>query len=294
MNIVILSRGPQLFSTQHLMFAGLKRGHFTKVIDFMACRMVLEKGKPQVYYGDQPLDNIDAIIPRIGSSVTFYGTSVIQQFESMGVYTATTSQALLKSRDKFKSLQLLCESGVDFPRTAFPHYGCDIKQVINSVGGVPVVIKLLKGTHGLGVVLADKMNTAESMVEAFMKIKERVIIQEFIQEASGRDVRAFVVNGEVVGSMRRQANPGEFRSNLHRGGSSVVIDLTDEERETALKAVEVMGLEIAGVDMLQSNRGPLVLEVNPSPGLEGITMTTGVDIAGKIIEMLEKKVKVIS
>ncbi len=289
MNIVILSRGPQLYSTRSLFFAGQKRGHRVRVLDYMDCTLVVEKNKPQVYFNGESLDWVDAIIPRIGASATYFGAAVIKQFEMMGVYTLTGSEALLQSRNKFRSLQLLSTSGVDFPKTVFSNLTHDVSKVIEAIGGVPLVIKLMRGTHGLGVVLAEDHNTAESVIEAFYKLKERVIVQEFIKEAGGEDIRAFLVGDEIIASMKRKARPGEFRSNLHRGGTSIVIKLDSAEMETAIKSGQALGLKVAGVDMLQSERGPLVLEVNASPGLEGIETTTGIDIAGKIIQLIEKE-----
>lgn len=287
MNLLLLSRGPQLYSTRSLYFAAKKRGHRIRILDYMECSMVMEAGRPMVYYKDQPLDNIDAIIPRIGSSGTFYGVAVIRHFEQMGVLTLTPSEALKRSRDKLQSLQLLSTAGIDFPKTVFSNLSYDATGLIKQIGGVPLVIKLLNGTHGMGVVLARDQNTAESVIESFYKTKNRIIVQEFIEEAKGADLRAFVVNGQIVACMKRQAKTGEFRSNLHRGGTSVVIQPTPKEIEAALAATAVMGLHVAGVDMLQSNRGPLVLEVNASPGLEGIETTTRIDIADRIIRFLE-------
>lgn len=292
MNIAILSRGPGLYSTQSLLIAGQKRGHRMYLIDYMDCTLTLEGNQPHVYYKEEKLGRIDAIIPRIGASGTFYGASVVKHFEMKGVYTALPSEALLRSRNKLRSMQALSSSSeIQFPKTAFGHFNQDVSFLIDSVGGVPVVIKLLRGTHGLGVILAKDRTTAESVIEAYNKLKERVIIQEFIKEASGEDIRALVVGDEIVAAMKRKARPGEFRSNLHRGGSSIHIKLTNAEIKSALEAVRLLGLKVAGVDMLQSKRGPLVLEVNPSPGLEGIETTTNVDVAGRIIEMIEQEVK---
>ncbi len=291
MNIVILSRGPSLYSTQSLVYAGRQRGHQMRVIDHVRCNIVIEKGLPRIYYAGERLRNIDAIIPRIGASVTFHGVAIIRQFEMMNVFSVTSSEALLCSRDKLRCLQLLAMANLGVPKTVFTDFTMDAGSIVNAAGGVPLVIKLLEGTHGLGVILAETKNTAESVIEAFNRIKERIIVQEFISEAKGADIRAFVVDGEIVAAMKRRARPGEFRSNLHRGGTSIHIKLTQAEIDTALKAVEVLGLDVAGVDMLESDRGPLVLEVNPSPGLEGITKTTGVDVGDRIIEFVERSVQ---
>lgn len=288
MNIAILSRGPQLYSTQALLKAAESRGHRVFIIDHLFCSIVIEKGYPQVYYGENMLRGIDAIIPRIGASVTFQGAAITRQFEMMGVFSVASSEALLRSRDKLRCMQLLSMADIGLPKTAFANYTDNAQELIDAVGGPPLIIKLLKGTHGLGVILAENNTTAESVIESFNRIRERIIVQEFIAESEGADVRAFVVDGVVIAAMKRRARPGEFRSNLHRGATAIHIKLTKEEEETALKAVKMLGLHVAGVDMLQSNRGPLVLEVNPSPGLEGITTTTGIDVAGKIIEFIEK------
>ncbi len=291
MNIAILSRGPGLYSTQSLAYAGRLRGHNMRIIDHVRCNLVVESGKPEIYYEGERLRNIDAVIPRIGASVTFHGAAIIRQFEMLKIYTAASSDALLRSRDKLRCLQLLAMQNLGVPKTVYTDFSSDAKKVIAAVGGTPLIIKLLEGTHGLGVILAETDKTAESILDAFYKIKERVIVQEFIAESNGADVRAFVVDGKIVAAMKRKALPGEFRSNLHRGGNSIHIKLTQAEIDTALKATEVLGLDVAGVDMLQSDRGPLVLEVNPSPGLEGITKTTGVDVADKIIELVEHKIQ---
>lgn len=290
MNIVVLSRGPGLYSTQSLMAAGEKRGHQMRIIDHTRCNLIIEKNMPQIYYEGMEIGGIDAIIPRVGSSVTYQGSAVIQQFEVMDIFSTCQAESLLKARNKLKSLQLLAKAGLGMPKTAFNAYIFDANELIQSVGGVPVVIKLLNGTHGIGVILANDHNVAESVIETFIKTKQRVLVQEFIKEASGADIRALVVDGEVVAAMKRKARAGEFRSNLHRGGSSIHIKLTSAEEQTALAAVKALGLGVAGVDMLQSDRGPLILEVNPSPGLEGIETTTNIDIAGKIIQYIEREV----
>jgi ribosomal protein S6--L-glutamate ligase len=290
MKIVVLSRNPHLYSTSRLVEAGVKRNHEMLVLDHTKCDLLIEKRKPQIFYKGNPIEGVDAVIPRIGASVTFYGTAVVRQFEMMKVFTATESQALVRSRDKLRSLQILSRAGLGLPKTAFTNYSKDVKSVIKNVGGAPCVIKLLEGTQGVGVVLAENQNAAESVLEAFNGLKARVIVQEFIKEAGGADIRAFVVDGVVVGAMKRQGKEGEFRSNLHRGGSAQIIELTDEEENAALKAAKVLGLGIAGVDMLQSKKGPLIMEVNSSPGLEGIEGATGKDIARAIIRYIERHV----
>lgn len=288
MNIVILSRNPALYSTQSLVRAARKRNHYVRVFDHMQCDIVIEDKNPCIYYHGQRIKNIQAVIPRIGSSATAYGASVIRQFELMRVFTTLRADPLLKARDKISCMQILAANGLKVPKSTIFNNINSIDQMINEVGPPPFVIKLVNGTHGLGVMLAEQKKIGESIIEAFHKTKQKVFLQKFIQEASGSDVRVFIVNNEVVGVMKRQAREGEFRSNLHRGASSEVIELTEEEIQVARKAARVMGLKIAGVDMLQTSKGPLVLEVNASPGLEGIETTTGNDIAGKIIKYIEK------
>ncbi len=288
MNIAILSRDPKLYSTRRLKEAGEARGHHVEIIDHMKCMLVIEKKNPMVWYNGRKLDHFDAVIPRIGASVTFYGAAVVRQFEMMKVFTAVESQALIRSRDKLRSLQILSRAGLGLPKTIFMDYSRDTEGVVEAVGGAPVVIKLLEGTQGLGVVLAENKKAAQSVIEAFHGVKARIIVQEFIKEAKGADIRAFVVNGEVVGAMRRQARDGEFRSNLHRGGVATVVKLNRQEKHAAITAAKKMGLSVAGVDMLPSRRGPLIIEVNSSPGLEGIEGATKVDIAGRIMQFLER------
>jgi len=290
MNIIILSRNPHLYSTKRLVEAAIQRKHTCEVIDPLKCEIIIEKKNPAVLYKGKPLQNVDAIIPRIGASVTFYGTAVVRQFEMMKVFSVVESQALVRSRDKLRSLQVLSRAGLGMPKTVFSNYTKDVAEVIEYVGGAPLVIKLLEGTQGLGVVLAETNNAAESVLEAFNGLQARVIVQEFIKEAKGADIRAFIVDGNVVGAMKRQGKEGEFRSNLHRGGSANIIQLTDEEENAALKAAKSLGLGVCGVDMLQSARGPLILEVNSSPGLEGIEAATKKDIAKSIIRYIERNV----
>lgn len=288
MRIVVLSQNPNLYSTKRLIEAGIKKGHEMIIIDHTKCNLVIEKKNPTIIYKGKEIKDIDGVIPRIGASVTFFGTAVVRQFEMMKVFSATESQALVRSRDKLRSLQILSRAGLGLPKTVFTNYSKDVGQVVDAVGGAPLVIKLLEGTQGLGVVLADNKNSAESILEAFNGLQARVIAQEFIKEAGGADIRVFIVDGVVVGAMKRQGKEGEFRSNLHRGGSANVIELADEEENAALKAAKAMGLGIAGVDLLQSSRGPLILEVNSSPGLEGIETATGKDIANFIIKYVER------
>ena len=290
MNLVVLSRNAKLYSTKRLVEAAQKRGHEIRVIDHSKCDLVIEKKKPKVLYRGEEITGVNAVIPRIGASVTFYGTAVVCQFEMMNVFTAVESQALVRSRDKLRSLQILSRAGLGLPKTVFTNYSKDVERTLKEVGGAPVIIKLLEGTQGLGVVLAENKKAAVSVIEAFNGLKARVIVQEFIKESRGEDIRAFVVDGHVVGAMVRTAKEGEFRSNLHRGGTAKVIELTPEEEIAAIKAANAMKLGIAGVDMLRSERGPLIIEVNSSPGLEGIESATGVDIAGQIIKYIEKNV----
>jgi ribosomal protein S6--L-glutamate ligase len=290
MNIKIISRNSNLYSTQRLMEAARKRDHSIEVIDPLKCNLIIEKKHPSIFYKGKMLEGADAVIPRIGASVTFFGTAVVRQFEMMGVFTTTESQALVRSRDKLRSLQVLSRARLGMPKTVFTNYSKNVGEVIDHVGGAPLIIKLLEGTQGLGVVLAETKNAAESVIEAFNGLQARVIIQEFIKEAGGADIRVLVVDGHVVGAMKRQGKEGEFRSNLHRGGSASIIELTDEEENAAIKAAKVMGLGVAGVDLLQSSRGPLILEVNSSPGLEGIEKATGKDIAKTIIRYIERNV----
>ncbi|MGY3792271.1 30S ribosomal protein S6--L-glutamate ligase [Aquimarina sp. 433] len=290
MNIKILSRSASLYSTDALVQAAIKRKHNVQVIDPLNCDIIIEKKKPEIYYRGKKLDHVDAVIPRIGASITFYGTAVVRQFEMMNVFTTVQSQALVNSRDKLRSLQILSKAGLGLPKTVFTNYSKDVSEVISHVGGAPLIIKLLEGTQGLGVVLAETKTAAESVLEAFNGLQARVIVQEYIKEAKGADIRVLVVDGQVVGAMKRQGKEGEFRSNLHRGGSAKIIELSDDEENAAIKAAKALKLGVAGVDMLQSERGPLILEVNSSPGLEGIQTATGKDIAKSIIRFIERSV----
>lgn len=292
MNIIILSRNPSLYSTDSLLRAARKKHHYVRVLDHMQCDIHIESGKPCILYKGQEINNVDAIIPRIGSSATSYGAAVIRQFESMGIFTTLKSEPLLKARDKLSCLQILAANGIGVPKSLVSNNYFSIQSMVDHVGSLPAIIKLINGTHGLGVILAETKSNAESIMEAFYKSKQKVMIQEYIKEAKGADIRVFIVNGEIVGVMKRQARPGEFRSNLHRGATSSVVSLSGMEADIAIKCTEILGLNVAGVDMLQSSRGPLILEVNASPGLEGIETTTGKDIAGKIINYVEKNVRV--
>lgn len=291
MKISILSRRPSLYSTSRLVEAAKQKGHEAIVLDHLRCYMLIEQGKPNVHYEGKDVTDINAIIPRIGSSVTFYGAAVVRQFEMMNIFSANESQSITRSRDKLRSLQLLSRAGIGIPKTAFAHHTKDVDDLIDQVGGAPLLIKLLEGTQGIGVVLAESNKAAKSVIEAFYGLKANILIQEFVKESGGADIRAFVVDGEVVGAMKRQGTKGEFRSNLHRGGKGKIIELSKTEKEMAVKAAHTLDLSIAGVDMILSKRGPLVIEVNSSPGLEGIEGATGVDIAGKIIEFVERNAK---
>lgn len=288
MKIAILSRNSSLYSTHRLKEAGEARGHEMIVIDYLRCYMNITSRNPQVLYQGKPLEGIDAVIPRIGSSNTFYGTAVVRQFEMMDVFSANESQGISRSRDKLRCLQLLSKQGVGLPVTGFAHSTKDIEGLIGIVGGAPLVIKLLEGTQGIGVVLTETHQAATSVIEAFRGLNANILVQEFVAEAKGADLRCFVVGGKVIAAMKRQGAPGEFRSNLHRGGNAEQIKLSPDERSTAVKAAKAMGLKVAGVDLLRSNHGPVVMEVNSSPGLEGIEKSTDIDVAGKIIEFLEK------
>ncbi|MGY8779855.1 MAG: 30S ribosomal protein S6--L-glutamate ligase [Longimicrobiales bacterium] len=286
MRIGILSRQAKLYSTQRLIEAATERGHDVTVVNFLRCSMGLEGKNGAVLYRGEPV-NFDAIIPRIGASVTFYGTAVVRQFETMGVYTLVTASAIGRSRDKLRALQLLAREGIGLPVTAFARSTKDTDSIIDLVGGAPLIIKPVEGTQGSGVVLAETKKAAGSVIDAFRQFEANILVQEFIKEAGGSDVRCIVIGGRVVASMIRQAAPGEFRSNLHRGGTAEATTLSTKERRTVVKASKALGLDVAGVDLLRSDRGPLVLEVNSSPGLEGIEAATGVDVAGEIIEFTE-------
>jgi ribosomal protein S6--L-glutamate ligase len=289
--IAILSLRPKLHSTRRLVEAAKKRGHDVKVVNTLRCYMNINPDNPSIHYMGETLSKYDAVIPRIGASITFYGTAVVRQFEMMGVYSVNSSIAINRSRDKLRSLQLLSRKGIGLPITGFAHSPGDIVDLIKMVGGPPLVIKLLEGTQGIGVVLAETNKAAHSVIQAFLGLGTNIMIQEYIREAKGSDIRCFVIDGKVIASIQRQARPGEFRSNIHRGGTACEIKITDKERLTAIQAAKIMGLNIAGVDLLRSKRGPLVMEVNSSPGLKGIESVTEKDIATAIIRFIERSAK---
>ncbi len=294
MKIAILSRKPELYSTRRLKDAALKLGHEVKIINTLRCYMNVNTDKPTIHYMGKELLGFDAVIPRIGASITFYGSAVVRQFETMGVFCLNSSMAITRSRDKFRATQLLSRKGFLLPTTGFSHSPDDIDDLIRMVGGAPIIVKLIEGTQGIGVVLAETKKAAESVIQAFLGLKVNIMVQEFIEESKGRDIRCFVIGNKVVAAMQRQAKPGDFRSNVHRGGVAKLISITKEERDIAVQVVKVMGLCVAGVDLLRSKRGALVLEVNSSPGLEGIEKSTKEDIAGLIIEYIEKHAKPIT
>lgn len=291
MKIAVLSRNSRLYSTKRLVEAAQQRGHEVRVIDTLRCYMDIGSDKTEIHYRGENLTGFEAIIPRIGASITFYGTAVVRQFEMQGVFSINESVAISRSRDKLRSLQLMARKGIGMPYTGFAHSPDDIQDLIKMVGGTPLVIKLLEGTQGIGVVLAETKKAAESVIEAFLGLKANLMVQEYIKEAGGADIRCFVIGEKVVAAMMRQAPEGEFRSNLHRGGTASLVKLKPKERATAVAAAKAMGLNVAGVDILRSERGPLVMEVNSSPGLEGIEKSTGKDVAGMIIEFIEKNAK---
>lgn len=291
MKIGILSRNSSLYSTSRLREAAEARGHQVEIIDPLLCYMDITSHRPTVYFRNRKLDDFDAIIPRIGASVTFYATAVLRQFEMMGVYCLNESVAISRSRDKLRALQLLARKGIGLPVSGFAHSTKMTNELIKLVGGPPLVVKLLEGTQGKGVVLTETQQAAESVIDAFRDLDAYFLVQEFIKEADGADIRCFVVGGKVVASMLRKAKLGEFRSNLHRGGTAMAVKLTPEERKTAQRAAEAMGLNVSGVDIMRSKHGPLVIEVNSSPGLEGIEKSTGKDVAESIIEYIEKNAK---
>jgi len=291
MKIGILSTNSNLYSTRRLIEAGKERGHHMPVINHRRCYMNITSHSPGIHYKGAPVEGVDAIIPRIGASISFYGTAVVRQFEMMGVYSVNESVAINRSRDKLRASQLLARKGIGLPVTGFANSPDDTDDLLDFVGGAPVVIKLLEGTQGVGVVLAETKKAAESVIEAFRGLKANFMVQEFIKEAGGADIRCLVVGDKVVASMKRQGKEGEFRSNLHRGGAATLIRITPEERSTAVRSAKIMGLNVAGVDLLRSNHGPVVMEVNSSPGLEGIEIATGKNVAGMIIEFIEKNAR---
>ena len=291
MKIAILSRNPNLYSTRRLMEAAKERDHEIQRLDVLRCYMNITSHNPTIHFKGEPIPEFDAVIPRIGASVTFYGTAVLRQFEMMGVYPLNESVAISRSRDKLRAMQLLSRKGIGLPISGFANKPDDISDLIKMVGGAPLVIKLLQGTQGIGVVLAETRKAAESVIESFLGLKVSVLVQEYIKEAGGADIRCFVIGEKVVAAMKRQGAEGEFRSNIHRGGSASLIKITPEERSTAIRAASTMGLNVCGVDILRSNHGPVVMEVNSSPGLRGIEEATQKDIAGMVIDFLEKNAK---
>ena len=291
MKICILSRKKELYSTTRLFEAAEELNHEVKVVNPLRCYMNITSHKPSIHFKGEPLEGFDAIIPRIGASITFFGTAVVRQFEMMGVYSVNESVAISRSRDKLRSMQLLARKGIGLPVTGFAHATQYTQDLINLAGGAPLVIKLLEGTQGVGVVLAETDNAAESVIEAFRGLKQNILVQEFIKEANAQDIRCFVVGGKVVAAMMRTGRDGDFRSNIHRGGKAEKIKITPEERSTAVRAAKIMGLNVAGVDILRANHGPVVMEVNSSPGLEGIEGASGVNVAKMIIQFIEKNAK---
>lgn len=295
MKIAILATNPQLYSHKRLKAEGEVAGHEIKIINPLYCYMNVAASSPKVHYrGGAPLPHFDAVIPRIGASMTYYGTAVLRHLETMGMYTVNESIAISRSRDKFRSLQVLARKGIPMPLTSFAQSPDDTEDLIRMVGGAPLVIKLLEGTQGKGVILADSHQSAVSIINAFKEMHANILVQEFIEESRGTDIRCFIVGEKVVGAVKRQAKEGEFRANVHQGGKAVKVKLTPQERAIAISAAKTMGLKVAGVDLIRSNHGPLVLEINSSPGLEGIEKATGVNIAGKIIEYIEKHAKPVS
>ena len=291
MKIVVLSTNPRLYSTRRLVEAGEQRGHRMLVLNHKRCYMNITSMRPSIHYKGKPVEEVDAVIPRIGASVSFYGTAVVRQFEMMGVYSVNESVAITRSRDKLRALQLLSRKGIGLPVTGFANSPDDTEDLLNFVGGAPVVIKLLEGTQGVGVVLGETRKAAESVIEAFRGLNANFMVQEYIKEAGGSDIRCFVIGDKVVASMKRTGREGEFRSNLHRGGSAQLVRITPEERSTAVRSARIMGLNVAGVDLLRSNHGPVVMEVNSSPGLEGIETATGKDVATQVIQFVEKNAR---
>ena len=291
MKIALLARNPELYSHIRLVEEAKEKGHEIDIVNTLRCVINVASHRPEIIYQGESLKDYDAIIPRIGASITFFGTAVLRQFEMMGVYPLNESVAISRSRDKLRSTQLLARKGIGLPNTSFTHRGGQADEVLKNVGGVPVVIKLLEGTQGIGVMLGETENTAKSMIQTFGKLDANILVQEFIKESNGTDIRAFVVGGKVVASMIRKGSEGDFRSNLHRGGTAKTIKITPEERATAIKSAKIMGLNVCGVDMLRSNRGPVVMEVNSSPGFEGLEKATGKNIAGAVIDFLVKNAK---
>lgn len=291
MKIAMLARNPTLYSHQRLKEAAMQRGHELDIINTLRCYMNIASRRPEIYYNGEKLPHYDAVIPRIGASVTFYGLAVLRQFEMMGVYPLNESVAIGRSRDKLRSMQILARDGLGLPVTTFAHDPKQTEEVVNLAGGAPLVVKLLEGTQGIGVVLADTDRSAKSVIEAFRGANVNILVQEFIKEAGGSDIRVLVIGGKVVAAMKRTGAEGEFRSNLHRGGSAQTVKISPEERSTAVRAAKALGLNVCGVDLLRANHGAVIMEVNSSPGLEGVEKATGIDIAGRMIEFLEKEAK---
>lgn len=291
LDIAVLSRGPQLYSTQSLMRAGIRRGHRMRIIDYTRCSLFMERGVVKIYYEDSVLPQFAAIIPRIGATFTNQGAAVISHFEALNTYSTVKANALLLARNKLSALQKLARCGIDVPKTAYLSYDQPLESIINKLDGFPIIIKLQESTHGIGVIKAESLQTAESVIEAFQRLKGNVIIQEFIAEAKGSDIRAIVIAGQIIAAMERRAKPGEFRSNLHRGAMAKRVKLTEKEEKLILDSTKVMGLDVAGVDLLRSDRGPLIMEVNASPGLEGIETVTRIDVAKQIVFFTERRVK---
>jgi ribosomal protein S6--L-glutamate ligase len=290
MKLAILSRAPNAYSTRRLREAALARGHKVRILDTLKFSIEVEQGSPHLYYASKPLNHYDAIIPRIGASITYFGTAVVRQFEQLDVYTPSSSNGIANSRDKLRAAQILSRHDIGLPHTAFVRRKQDVLPAIERVGGAPVIIKLLEGTQGVGVIMADSVKIAEAIIETLQSTKQNVLIQKFVGESAGRDIRAFVVGDRVVAAMRRTAQGGEFRSNVHRGGMAEAVDLDPLYRETAVRSAQIMGLKVAGVDMLEGKDGPQVMEVNSSPGLEGIEGSTKLDVAGAIIDFIEGQV----
>jgi ribosomal protein S6--L-glutamate ligase len=291
MRMAMMARNPNLYSHKRLVEAAVERGHQMDVFNTLRCYMNITSYRPEVKYSGEVLSGYDVVVPRIGASVTYYGLAVLRQFEMMGVYPLNESVAIGRSRDKLRSMQILSREGIGLPVTAFAHDPNQTEEVINAVGGAPVIIKLIEGTQGIGVVLGETLKSAKSVIEAFRGANVNILVQEFIKEAGSTDIRALVVGNKVIAAMKRTGADGEFRSNLHRGGTAEMIKITPEERSTAVRAALALGLNVCGVDMLQANHGPVVMEVNSSPGLEGVEKATGIDVAGRIIEFIEKNAK---
>ncbi|TNL09953.1 30S ribosomal protein S6--L-glutamate ligase [Kosakonia cowanii] len=289
MKIAVLSRDGTLYSCKRLREAAVQRGHQIEILDPLSCYMNITPAASSIHYKGRQLPHYDAVIPRIGSAITFYGTAAQRQFEILGSYPLNESVAITRARDKLRSLQLLARQGIDLPVTGIAHSPDDTSDLIDMVGGAPLVVKLVEGTQGIGVVLAETRQAAESVIDAFRGLNAHILVQEFIAEAKGCDIRCLVIGNEVVAAIERRAKAGDFRSNLHRGGQATVVEITPREREIALAAAHTLGLDVAGVDILRANRGPLVMEVNASPGLEGIEKATGLDIAGRMIHWIERQ-----